>query len=230
MLGYAVEAHFKHMLSQDKTISKKHSFGHNFVDTYKLLKSNGYFLDVDASEDLLFFVEDNFDRRYPSQTNRTISRANARGHAICMAPDVVLNYDEFILQLDQSLTHMLGTPEASMLMMGTMQVDCSGNEYFFHNNFSAISRIDRVINLCEESLQLLKKRETEEVYRLNVRVHQERLERLNNREALLKSDHIGMFITPAGGPDGALQSAKNFVYPGRHIEHPDGSFTSTSNF
>jgi len=230
MLGYAVEAHFKHLLSHDLTISKKHSFGHNFVDTFSLLRSKGYLLDVDANEDLLHFVEDNFDRRYPSQTNRTISRANSRGHAVCMAPDVVINYDEFILQLDQSVTKAIGTPEASVLMMAVMQVDCAGGEYFFHNNFSAVARLANAISLCEENLQLIKSRETEEIYKLNVNSHHERLVQLQDANRLLKSEAIDMFITPSGGMEGALQSAKTFVYPGSHVVHPDGSFTSHSEF
>lgn len=230
MLGYAVEAHFKHILSFALNISKKHSFGHNFFDTYKLLQDNGYFQDVDVSDDLILFVEDNFDRRYPSQTNRTINRANARGHAVCMAPDVIINYDEFIIQLDQSLIKKINDPEASILAMGAQQVDCGGSEYFFHNNYSALERINLAIQLCEKCLESLKQRETEPVYNLNVKSHNERLALLRNTDLLLKSDRVNMFITPAGGVEGALQAAKNFIYPGRHVEHPDGSFSSTSMF
>jgi len=229
MLGYAIEAHMKQLISADKTIAKKHSFGHDFHGSYAILRSAGYLSDVDVSEDFLLFVEDNFDRRYPSQTDGTIKRANSRGHAISVSPTVIIPYDEFILQLDHSLTLAFQNPGASVLMHAAKSVDCSGGEYFFHNNYSAIARLDIALRLCEEDLLLLKNREPH-LYDINLKAHQDRKLLLEDPEKLLNSKNIGMHIKPGGGVKGALKSAKTFVYPGKVINNPDGSVTHSSSY
>lgn len=230
MLGYAVEAHLKHLLAFDNSIKKKMQYGHDFIGSINHLISKKYLQDVDINEDLIHFVTDNFDRRYPSQTDGTVKRANARGHAICMAPNVIINYDELILQLDMSVTKVAGTPEASILMQAAFQIDCNGAHYFFHNNFSAISRLNTAIELCEKKLDLLRKNESEEVYKINVRAHKERLTRLKDTKQLLKSPSIGTFVNPKGGMDGALTSVKDFVYPGKTFTTEDGNVVHETKF
>lgn len=229
MLGYAIEAHFKSLLSQDKSVAKKLSFKHDFHKAYQACLGAGYLTDIDVSEDFLLFVEDNFDRRYPSQFERTIKRANDRGHAISMAPDVIIPYDSFILQLDQSITRSAGTPESSILLRGAKEVDCAGGEYFFHSNYCPISLLDYALDLCKEDLLLLKQREPD-IYDINLQAHQEREVYLKNPDKLLNSDKIGMGVHPTGGIEGALQSAKNFVYPGRVIRHDDGTEVHMSSY
>lgn len=85
MFGYAIEAHFKQLLSSDPLFKKKLQFGHGFLGAYNKLKDNGFLTGVRVSEDLLHFAEDNFHRRYPTQKEQTIERANNR--------DALLHFD-----------------------------------------------------------------------------------------------------------------------------------------
>lgn len=222
MLGYAIEAHFKHLISSDRTIALKHSFGHDFSQAFSVLRDAGYLQDVHVSSDFLDFVEDNFDRRYPSQTSRTIKRANSKGRPVSMAPDVIIPYDDFILQLDTSLTNVFGTPEASVLMRGIQVISCGGGHFFFHCNYAAIARLDTGLNLCEQNLELLKQRQPE-IYQINFDEYQSRRKLLENREELLNSSRTSTRIIPHGGFEAALKAAASFVYPGKIIRLNDGT-------
>lgn len=222
MLGYAIEAHFKHLISADGTIARKYSFGHNFSEAFNVLRNAGYFQDVHVSSDLLDFVEDNFDRRYPSQTSRTIKRANSRGRPVSMAPDVIIPYDDFILQLDMSLTNVFGTPEASVLMRGIQVIGCAGGHFFFHCNYAAVARLDTGLNLCEQHLELLKQRQPG-IYQINLDDYQTRRKLLEDREELLNSSKTNIRVIPHGGFDAALKAAASFVYPGKIVRLNDGT-------
>jgi hypothetical protein len=229
MLGYAIEAHFKHLISSDRTIERKYSSGHDFSGAFNVLRNAGYLQDVHVSSDLLDFIEDNFDRRYPSQTSRTIKRANSRGRAVSMAPDVIIPYDDFILQLDMSLTNVFGTPEASVLMRGLQNIDCTGGHFFFHCNYAAVARLDTGLDLCEQHLELLKQREPG-IYQINLDAHRTRKKLLEDREELLNSSKSSMRIRPHGGFDAALKAAASFVYPGKMVRLNDGTKIHVSKY
>jgi len=222
MLGYAIEAHFKHLISSDGTIKEKYSYKHNFSKAFNVLRNAGYFQDVHVSSDFLDFVEDNFDRRYPSQTSRTIKRANSKGRPVSMAPDVIIPYDDLILQLDMSLTNVFGTPEASVLMHGIHVVGCAGGHFFFHCNYAAIARLDAGLNLCEQNLEILKQRQPE-IYQINFDEYQSRRKLLEDREKLLNSSKTSMRVIPHGGFDAALKAAASFMYPGKIVRLNDGT-------
>lgn len=222
MLGYAIEAHFKHLISADGTIERKYSFAHDFSGAFNVLRNAGYFQDVHVSSDLLDFVEDNFDRRYPSQTSRTIKRANSKGRPVSMAPDVIIPYDDFILQLDMSLTNVFGTPEASVLMRGIKVIGCAGGHFFFHCNYAAVARLDTGLKLCEQYLELLKQQEPR-IYQINLDDYQTRRKLLEDREELLNSSKTSVRVIPRGGFDAALKAAASFVYPEKIVQLNDGT-------
>ena len=226
MLGYAIEAHFKHLISADGTMKKKDSYKyrykHYFPEAFNALRNAGYFQDVHVSSDFLDFVEDNFDRRYPSQTSRTIKRANSKGRPVSMAPEVIIPYDDFILQLDMSLTNVFGTPEASILMRGVHVIGCAGGHFFFHCNYAAVARLDTGLNLCEQNLELLKQRQPG-IYQINLDDYHARRKLLEDREELLNSSKTSIRVIPHGGFDAALKAAASFVYPGKIVQLSDGT-------
>jgi hypothetical protein len=118
MLAYAIEAHIKHMLSREKKCPKKLLYDHDITNLFDKSREFGLFSDVEVSEDLLRFAQDNFHRRYPSQTRETIQNAMGMGHSLGMHVGVILAYDDFILQLDQSLWRALNDVRASVALMG----------------------------------------------------------------------------------------------------------------
>lgn len=155
MLGYAIEAHLKHVLTSIGNFSRKLTHQHNFHDLFSVCRENDILQDVEVSEDLLDYVEDNFHRRYPSQTTETLQNAKSVGHAISISPVVITAYDDFIFQLDHSIAHTLSTPRASIGMLGGKRVDCLDGKFFFHSNYTAIARLSEIISLCEKDLELL---------------------------------------------------------------------------
>ncbi|KEZ76065.1 hypothetical protein C41B8_16944 [Salinisphaera hydrothermalis C41B8] len=229
MLGYAVEAHLKHVLAYDPEVGKKYRYGHDFMGLFQALRDGGYMHDVEVSEDLLHFVEDNFDRRYPSQTNRTLKRAEDRGHAISMSPSVITAYDELIMQLDMSILRLFDSPGSSIMFKAAQGIDTAGVDLFFHSNYSAVARIETAVSLCDRWLEELK-RENPNIYEVNLRSHRERLPLLDDQARLLRSERASIGITPRGGFEGALKASKEFVYPGRYRELPDGTRVFESSF
>lgn len=108
MLAYAVEAHLKHNINVHRSLFpqkllKELVYKHAIPTLFERSREAGLFSDVEVSGDLLLFVQDNFHRRYPSQTQQAARNVTSRGHALAMAPDLIHAYDDFILQLDQSL-------------------------------------------------------------------------------------------------------------------------------
>lgn len=229
MLGYAIEAHLKQLLSSAPSFKMKLQFGHDFYGAFNELKDKGYLADVRVSDDLLYFVEDNFHRRYPIQTEQTIERANSRGHAVCMSPTVIFAYDDFIMQLDDAVTTHFETARASVLVRGIQNVDVSGGQYFFHCNYAVRSLIDDGIELSEKWLNELRQNEPN-IYDLNRQSHNERMKLLADPDALLVFDKAATVVYPGQHQDSYSRAAELFEYPGKFQELPDGTRISIASF
>jgi hypothetical protein len=96
LLGYAVESHLKHALSEFKPDAPRPPFPTQFLVAVSIRD----FSSVDASDDLLHFIEDQFHQRYPLQAVETSKRASSRGHAVCLSIDLMSTYDAFVVALD----------------------------------------------------------------------------------------------------------------------------------
>jgi hypothetical protein len=223
MLAYAIEAHLKHSMNVHKSLfPPKLFYKHDIPTLFEKNREAGLFSDVEVSGDLLLFVQDNFHRRYPSQTQQAARNATSRGHALAMAPDLIHAYDDFILQLDQSLYLSINDIRASVALMGAKGVRSLGGHMFFHSNYAAIDRLTDIQRLLDEDWDIFLKEEDERLHPLNKPDYLERRACLSDTNALLVGEHH--LIRVPRQPNTTFRvSAKAFVYPGRYYENPDGS-------
>ena len=223
MLAYSVEAHMKQVLSQQKKPPRKLLYGHDILGLFEKSTELNLFTDLEVSNDLLRYAQDNFHRRYPSQTRETIQDAMSRGHCLAMDPCLIFAYDDLILQLDESVYRYSGTVKASIAARGATLVDCFDGRLFFHCNYPAIDRLEYIIKLHEEALSTLLKEEPEKIHEINKRSHKGRLVILSDKNKLLTAD-IGLVrVSPAQGSKSPCNYANDFTYPGRYYELEDGS-------
>ena len=222
MFAYAIEAHIKHLLSNHRNCPRKLLYSHDIPILFEKSIELDLFTDVEVSDDLLRYAQDNFHRRYPSQTNETIKAASDRGHALFMDPGLVIAYDDLILQMDYSIYKKFGTPKASVAAMAAQLVDCADGRFFFHSNHAALDHLNEILKMHEESLALLLKEEDEAIHEINRRSFKERLATLSNKEILVAIDGL-MRVSPGHQQTTFKSFAKNFTYPGRYYERTDGT-------
>ncbi len=103
LLGYAVELSLKYALIVSGVSHKGLLHGHKPLDIFLKCVEVGALPKVETSNDLLQYVSDMFNQRYPSQVIETSAEANARGHAIAQTLDLILSYDDLVIQLDDAL-------------------------------------------------------------------------------------------------------------------------------
>jgi hypothetical protein len=229
MLGYAVEAHLKHGMNVHKSsfppkLFNRLIYKHDIPTLFERSRAAGLFSDVEVSGDLLLFVQDNFHRRYPSQTQETARNARCRGHFLANTPALIHAYDDFILQLDWSLYRSINDIRASVTLMGAKGVKSLGDRLFFHSNHAAIDQLTGIQRLLDEDWDLFSKEEDddERLHALNKPEYLERRVHLSDANNLLMAEHH--LISVPRQPNTTFRvSAKAFAYPGRYYELPDGS-------
>jgi hypothetical protein len=235
MLAYAIEAHIKHNMNAHRSKFSGNLFSklinkHDLPMLFQKCREVGLFSDVEVSDDLLRFAQDNFHRRYPSQTIQSAENAKHRGHSLGMHMGVILAYDDFVLQLDQSLLHTLHNVRASVAWMGGRGANTAPGRFFFHSNHTAVELLEDIINMIKEEFSIFLKEEHESLHEINRLDCEQKLSYLSDKKRLLMVESIPMSINPGQASNNFHSHAKNFVYPGRYYEMPDGSTVSTIGF
>ena len=235
MLAYAIEAHIKHNMNAHRSKFPQKLFNdlilkHDLPKLFKKCQEVGLFSEVEVSDDLLRFAQDNFHRRYPSQTKQTAKNAKNIGHSLGMHIGVILAYDDFILQLDQSLRHTLNNIRASVAWMGGRGANTAPGRFFFHSNHTAIELLEDIINMIKEEFSIFLTEEDERLHEVNRLDCEQILAYLSEKRRLLMVESIPMSINPGQASNNFHSHAKNFTYPGRYYEMPDGSTVSAIGF
>lgn len=90
MYAYAIEAQIKSalFLFPNTCPSRERNSRHDIPFLFAQAKSSGIFSDVDVSDDFLDFVMDNFERRYPKQTQDRLKVILPRGRAFTFICDL----------------------------------------------------------------------------------------------------------------------------------------------
>jgi hypothetical protein len=164
MLAYGIEAHMKQMLSRERKCPKKLLYDHDISKLFAKSREFGFFLDVAVSDDLITFAQDNFDRRYPSQTRATVENAISLDHALGMHIGHILAFDDLILQLDQSIWRTLNDIRASIALNGAKRVASSDGRFFWHSNYAMLELWEDVMKMLEEDFSLFLKEEHESIH------------------------------------------------------------------
>jgi len=223
MLAYSIEAHIKHILSRQEKCPQKLLYSHDIPKLFSKSKELGLFSDVEVSDDLLRYVQDNFHRRYPSQTREIMKNAMSIGHCLGMHVGLIPAYDDLVLQLDQSLYRTLHNVRASIATMGAQQVNGLDGRFFFHSNYVAIDLLEDIKKMHEEALMLLLKEEHESIHELNKHAYQERLAILSDKDKLLVANNGLTRVFPGHNKNIFRSYAKSFSYPGRYYKMEDGT-------
>ncbi len=224
LLGYAVELSLKYALIASGVTQKRLLHSHKPVDLYQKCVEVGAIPKVQGSKDLLQYVSDMFNQRYPSQVIETSTEANNRGHAIGQSLGLILAYDDLVIQIDDSLRDRSSDDSVSIGLLPAHFVNRDQGRAFFHCNVAALKNTSIYHGLLmkdyEGAEERMKKQGlTEETIAYNLRNHRQRLETWEGAP-----DSIWHYqkLSTAIGPDfDSLKTqdyAKSFKYPGRVIK------------
>ncbi len=142
LLGYAVELSLKYALIIAGIKHRGLLNGHKPLNLFLKCEEIKAIPNVQASTDLLQYVSDMFNRRYPSQVVKTSAEANARGHAIGQSLDLILAYDDLIIQIDDALRERCSDDSVSIGLLGAHFVNRPQGKGFFHCNVAALKNTD----------------------------------------------------------------------------------------
>jgi hypothetical protein len=224
LLGYAVELSLKYALVLAGISHKGLLHSHKPLDLFRKCVEVGALPGVEVSEDLLQYVSDMFNQRYPSQVVETSAEANARGHAISQSLDLILAYDDLVIQLDEALRARCGDGSASIGLLAAHFVNRPQGRGFFHCNVAALKCAAAYRAYLEKEYREYEERAKKDgvdeqtvAYNLG-----NQRQRLATWEAAPASIWHYEKVSTAIGPD--LESlshaayAKTFAYPGRVIQ------------
>jgi hypothetical protein len=221
LLGYAVESHLKHGLCELKADAPKDLlFKHEFLRLYRYCVKNEIFTTVNASDDLLHFIEDRFHQRYPLQAVETSKRASNRGHAVCLSLDLISIYDAFVIALDDWLSQRLADVSTSIGVMASHLVNQVKGRAFYHCNCPALQKLPEYLRVIEEDYddsesKQIAEGKTRETIEYNLANQRARLKTLRGGASELWIYRA--FSTRFALPDlqGWKVDLSSFQYPGR---------------
>lgn len=222
LLGYAVELSLKYALIQAGITHRGLLHGHRAVDLFRKCMELDAIPGVEASEDLLQYVSDMFNQRYPSQVIETSAEANARGHALVSSLDLILAYDDLMIQIDEALRTKCGDGSVSIGLLAAHFVNRAQGRGFFHCNVAALKntafyreQLRAEYSAYEDAANASGVDEQTRTYNLG-----NQLQRLATWEAAPSSIWSYPKVPAAIGPDfeslAKNSYAREFVYPGRH--------------
>lgn len=153
MYAYAIESQLKCALIMFENqcpkglIESKHDIPRLFEEA----KKAGLFLDVFVSNDFIEFVQDGFDRRYPSQTMKRAKIAREDGRFLILIPDMCNYYDRLVIDLDKSLTNIANDFKVSICLAAVKDSEGAGVNFFKDNSY-AFQNIDYIQKLIRQEI------------------------------------------------------------------------------
>lgn len=226
LLGYAVELSLKQALVVAGASDKdKILYSHVIPDLFAECSARGCVSRMEVSSDLLVYVSDMLNQRYPSQVTQAVLAAEQRGHAIGQSLDLIVAYDDFIIQLDDSLRTQCSDDSVSVGVLAAHFVNRVQGRAFFHCNVAALRNTDLYREILTGEYQ-----GAEQQMRAQGLTEDTIFYNLTNQNARLKvwagaPQSIWEYekLSTRVGPDfDTLKSAKysrDFVYPGRAVKH-----------
>lgn len=224
LLGYAVELSLKHALIAGGVRDQRLLKSHKIHKIFEECESRNLIPAVEASQDLLLYISDMFNQRYPSQVLETAAEAENRGHAVSWNLGLVCAYDELMIQLDESLRAQCADDAVSIGLLAAHFVNRVQGRCFFHCNVAALKNAQsyREALIMEYEGSAAKMRaegRTEQTIAYNTGLHGERLKTLSAAPASLwRYDKLATALGPDFEALGQYGYARDFVYPGRTIK------------
>lgn len=225
LLGYAVELSLKQVLvASGNDGNKRLMEKHTIAALYKHANETALHDAVPASQDLLHFVSDRLHHRYPRQVAEAAASAQERGHAICLALDVIFAYDDLVIGLDEWLRVNYPEEKISLGLLAAHFIKRVTGRAVFHCNSAALSRSASYVSLLEaeyanSEAEMKEQGRTPETIAYNLENQRGRIHSWS-----LAPNGLWVFknlMTPFGASFVETPSellAKNFVYPGRYVK------------
>jgi hypothetical protein len=224
LLGYAVELSLKYALILAGVTHKRLLHGHKPLDLFQKCVEVKAIPNVHASTDLFQYVSDMFNQRYPSQVVETSAEANARGHAIGQSLDLILAYDDLVIQLDDALRVRCSDDSVSIGLLGAHFINRPQGRGFFHCNVAALKNTAVYRGILEKEYagaeeHMKNQGLTEETISYNLENHRQGLKTWQGAPSSIWNYPK---VSTAIGPDFEslkdTEYAKDFTYPGRVIK------------
>jgi hypothetical protein len=225
LLGYAVELSLKYILIAAGVTNQRLLNSHKVHKLFLECMTRKLIPNVEASEDLLLYVSDMFNQRYPSQVVETATEVESRGHALAWNPGLICGYDDLMIQLDDSLRRQCEDDTVSIGLLAAHFVNRVQGRSFFHCNVAALKNTatyrDALVREYEGSADRMKAEGlTEQTVQYNLGLHRQRLETWSAAPASVW--HYDKMATAVGPDFETLRHyphAKTFAYPGRTVKH-----------
>lgn len=148
--GYAVELSLKQLLISKGYPAKK-LYNHSIAAYYREAVDNRYIPPLNVSDDFIQFMDERLNARYPSHLNKLLESHNAGSRGCVFLIDSLHCYDDFILQLDDAITHALSDQRSSVGFRCCRDLMSTGGRIFFHCNDHAFERIPQYRTMLGEN-------------------------------------------------------------------------------
>lgn len=229
LLGYAVELTIKQILvASGNDDDEKLMKSHNILTLFAKADETTLKGAVPVTQDLLHFVTDRLHHRYPRQVEQSVKKAQKRGHAICLALNIISAYDDLIISLDEWLREKYENENTSLGVIAAHFVNRVTGRAVFHCNSAALN-ISKKYNALitseyENSEKEMKEQGlTPETIQYNLNNQKKRLEAWASApDGLWVAKHLTTVFGSAFIETPQEMQACNFKYPGRHVDGRSG--------
>lgn len=180
LLGHSIELTLKHMLIEKNSLGATDKKSHQLLPLFKQCEDTGVIAPKTVPHELIQYVSDMLNQRYPSMAIATQDAAQKRGQAIASAITLIHSYDELTLLLDEALQELCPQSETSIGKLAAAFVNRPQGRSFFHCNVAATRRYETYrAALSEEyknaETKMKKNGIDDQTISYNMRLHQERL-------------------------------------------------------
>ncbi len=229
LLGYAVELTLKQILvASGNDGDERLMNSHNILALYAKADESTLKGAFPVTQDLLHFVTDRLHHRYPRQVEQSVAKAQKRGHAICLALNVISAYDDLIIGLDEWLRENYENENTSLGVMAAHFVNRVTGRAVFHCNSAALNISQKYNALITSEYENAEKEMTEQgltpdTIQYNLNNQKQRLETWANApDGLWVASHLSTVFGSNFFETPQEMLASDFKYPGRHVSKSNG--------
>lgn len=219
LLGYAVELSLKQILITAGALSPRLRNSHQHLDLFLECVNVGAVQSDMASTDLLQYVSDVFNQRYPSQVTATIAKAKKRGQAVGLDLTFITGYDDLVIKLDETICSLYSDVSVSIGVAAAHFVNRPQGRSFFHSNIAALRNTSLYVNQIDQDYQDAADRMrsdglTPETISFNLENHRKRLSTWRDAPASVWRDNrFQVALAPTFEEVEMRDFAKEFRYP-----------------
>lgn len=219
--GYAAEVSLKHLLAEFGHNRSADMNSHNVAHLVDVCRGFSLLPNLKASDDLLHYLTDRLDHRYPRQRRKRGEVVQLRGHALAQTAGDVIALDDILLQLDEEIVSRTGQTATSIMLLAVAALDRQAGRAFFHSNGPALSRLgtaQRYLDDHDRTVRELNEKYNPHLVEINIARNQRLRQLLSEAPTWAWNNESFGMTTQTEDPT----PAANFRYPGRVIKNSAG--------